>query len=91
MLVMVAPDKSTPPPTASRAPGGGSGAPDPLAMGFYRIHVRIDPKELTKLRPDEHITPGMPASVMLVSGKRTLMGFLISPITDTMEHAFHEQ
>jgi hypothetical protein len=32
----------------------------------------------------------MPASVTLVSGKRTLLGFLISPITDTMEHAFHE-
>lgn len=58
---------------------------------FYRADVRIEPKELTKLRKDERISPGMPASVMLVSGKRTLLGFLISPITDTMEHAFHEQ
>jgi hypothetical protein len=33
----------------------------------------------------------MPASVMMVSGKRTLLGFLISPITDTLDHAFHEQ
>ena len=30
-------------------------------------------------------------SITFVSGKRTLMGFLVSPITDTMEHAFHEQ
>lgn len=86
-VTMVAPGKSSPPPSerSSGAPAG------PASMGFYRIDLRIDPKELTKLKPDEHITPGMPASVMLVSGKRTLMGFLISPITDTMEHAFHEQ
>ena len=89
-VVMVAPDKSSPPPGARTAttPNGG---PDSSAMGFYRIDVRIDPKELTKLKPDEHITPGMPATVMFVSGKRTLMGFLVSPITDTMEHALHEQ
>jgi HlyD family type I secretion membrane fusion protein len=88
-VVMVAPDKSSPPPSSK---GAGSGqALDPLAMGFYRVNVRIEPHELTKLRPGEHITPGMPASVMLVSGKRTLMGFLVSPITDTFEHAFHEQ
>jgi HlyD family type I secretion membrane fusion protein len=94
-VVMVSPAKSAPPASARAAAGGGGGsdqrAPDPTAMGFYRIDVQIDPKELTKLRPDERITPGMPASVMLVSGKRTLMGFLISPITDTIDHAFHEQ
>jgi len=75
-VVMVAPDKST---------------NEKAGLSFYRADLRIDPKELTKLKPDERITPGMPASVMLVSGKRTLLGFLISPITDTMDHAFHEQ
>jgi HlyD family type I secretion membrane fusion protein len=60
-------------------------------LSFYRIDVRIDPKELTKLRSGEHITPGMPASVMLITGNRTLLGFLVSPITDTLEHAFHEE
>jgi HlyD family type I secretion membrane fusion protein len=62
-----------------------------LGLSFYRVDVRIDPKELTKLRPDEHVAPGMPASVTLVSGSRTLLSFLISPITDTLEHAFHER
>jgi len=75
-VVMVAPDKST---------------NEKAGLSFYRADLRIDPKELTKLKPDERITPGMPASVMLVSGKRTLLGFLVSPITDTMDHAFHEQ
>jgi HlyD family type I secretion membrane fusion protein len=89
-VVMVSPDKSSPSQSTTRAPGS-SQAPDPLASGFYRINVQIDPKQLTKLRPGERVTPGMPASVMLVSGKRTLMGFLVAPITDTFEHAFHEQ
>jgi HlyD family type I secretion membrane fusion protein len=89
-VTMVSPDKSSPPPSAREGAASG-GPPNPLAAGFYKINIEIDPKELTKLRAGEHITPGMPASVMLVSGKRTLMGFLISPITDTFEHAFHER
>ena len=60
-------------------------------LSFYRVDVRIDPKQLTKLRSNERITPGMPASIMLVTGKRTLLGFLISPITDTLDHAFREE
>lgn len=60
-------------------------------QAFYRVDVRIEPKELVKLKPGERVTPGMPASVMMITGKRTLLGFLISPITDTLEHAFREE
>jgi HlyD family type I secretion membrane fusion protein len=90
-VVMVAPDKNSPPPDRT-ATASASGALERAAgMGFYRVDLRIDPQELTKLKANERITPGMPAAVMMVSGKRTLLGFLISPITDTLEHAFHEQ
>jgi HlyD family type I secretion membrane fusion protein len=88
-VTMVAPDKNSPPPDRAAAASGAAGSP--ANMGFYRVDLSIDPKALTKLKPDEHITPGMPANVTFISGKRTLMGFLVSPITDTMEHAFHEQ
>lgn len=60
-------------------------------MAFYRVDVRINPGQLTKLRPNERVAPGMPASIMLVTGKRTLLGFLVSPITDTLDHAFREE
>lgn len=60
-------------------------------MAFYKADVRVDPKDLAKLKKAGELTPGMPASVQFVTGKRTLMGFLISPITDTWEHAFREQ
>ena len=58
---------------------------------FYRADVTIDPQELTKLKKDTQITPGMPASVQLVSGKRTIMGSLISPITDTLHGALSDR
>ena len=60
-------------------------------MAFYRVDVRIDPKDLKDLEKREHITPGMTATAMIVTGNRTIMGFLISPITDTVRHAFREQ
>jgi HlyD family type I secretion membrane fusion protein len=58
---------------------------------FYRADLRVDPKELTKLKKNAQITPGMPASVQMVSGKKTVMGSLISPITDTLRGALHDQ
>jgi HlyD family type I secretion membrane fusion protein len=63
---------------------------DKTGEAFYRADLRIDPKDLKAL-DGMKLTPGMPAQAMIVTGKRTLMGFLISPITDTLGHAFHEQ
>jgi len=60
-------------------------------MSFYRADLRVDPKELTKLKKSAQITPGMPATALIVSGKKTIMGTLISPITDTLRGALHDQ
>ncbi|WP_243625941.1 HlyD family type I secretion periplasmic adaptor subunit [Phenylobacterium hankyongense] len=60
-------------------------------LAFYRVDLRIDPKELTNLKRGAQVTPGMGAQAMIVTGKRTIMGFLISPITDTLHDAFREQ
>jgi multidrug efflux pump subunit AcrA (membrane-fusion protein) len=60
-------------------------------VAFYRADLRVDPKELTKLKRNAHITPGMPASAQLITGKRTIMGSLISPITDTLRGALRDQ
>ncbi|MFL5295185.1 MAG: HlyD family type I secretion periplasmic adaptor subunit [Phenylobacterium sp.] len=58
---------------------------------FYRADLRVDPKELTKLRRNVQITPGMPAAVMIVNGHRSVMGTLVSPIADTLRDALHDQ
>ena len=60
-------------------------------LAFYRVDLRIDPKDLSRLKRGVTLTPGMPAQALIVTGKRTVMGFLISPITDTLHDAFREE
>lgn len=58
---------------------------------FFRVDLRIDPKDMKSLEKNVKVVPGMTASAMIVTGNRTLMGFLVSPISDTIHHAFREQ
>lgn len=58
---------------------------------FYRVDLRIPPGELKKLKKGVQMTPGMPAQALIVTGERSVMGFLISPITATLEDAFREE
>jgi len=60
-------------------------------VAYYRVDLRIDPKELANLKQGLKVTPGMPAQAMIVTGSRTVMGFLISPIADTLRDAFREE
>ncbi len=60
-------------------------------IASYRVDLRIDPAELKKLKKGVQMTPGMPAQALIVTGERSVMGFLISPITDTLEDAFREE
>lgn len=60
-------------------------------VSFYRVDLRIDPKDLAEQTKGVQLTPGMPAMAQIVTGERTVMGFLISPITDTLQDAFREQ
>jgi HlyD family type I secretion membrane fusion protein len=57
----------------------------------YRVDLRIEPKELSNLKRGVKVTPGMPAQAMIVTGNRTVMGFLISPISETLRDAFREE
>lgn len=58
---------------------------------FYRVDLRIPPSELKKLKKGVQMTPGMPAQALIKTGERSVMGFLISPIVDTLEDAFREE
>lgn len=63
---------------------------DKTGAAFYRVGLRIDPKDLRELERKSKITPGMAAAAMIVTGKRTVMGYLVQPITDTLRHALRE-
>jgi HlyD family type I secretion membrane fusion protein len=60
-------------------------------QSFYRVDLRIAPGELKKLKKGIQLTPGMPAQALIKTGDRSVMGFLISPIVDTLEDAFREE
>ena len=60
-------------------------------MSFYRVDLNIAPTELKKLKRGTELTSGMPAMALIVSGERTVMGFLISPITDSLKDAFRDE
>ncbi|HEX3699528.1 MAG TPA: HlyD family type I secretion periplasmic adaptor subunit [Phenylobacterium sp.] len=57
---------------------------------FYRVDLRIDPKDMKDLEKNVKVVPGMSAAAMIVTGNRTLMGFLVSPVSDIAHHAFRE-
>lgn len=58
---------------------------------FYRVNLVMDPKDVAEQTKGVQLTPGMPAMAQIITGERTVMGFLISPITDTLQDAFREQ
>jgi HlyD family secretion protein/epimerase transport system membrane fusion protein len=56
----------------------------------YRAEVRIDVEALAQLDGLE-LYPGMPAEVLIMTGKRTVWDFLARPVEDSFARAFREQ
>jgi HlyD family type I secretion membrane fusion protein len=57
---------------------------------FYVAELKIDPSEFKRLPKGVRLSPGMPANVMIVTGKRTIMAYLLGPIGDIVNHAMRE-
>jgi HlyD family type I secretion membrane fusion protein len=59
--------------------------------GYFRVDVRVDPKDLASAgEKDVKLTPGMPATVMLLTGKRSIMSYLVGPFVAPISKAFRE-
>jgi HlyD family type I secretion membrane fusion protein len=61
------------------------------SAAFFRADLHIDPKDLRDMQKNVRVVPGMTAQAMIVTGESTVMGSLMSPITDTMHHALRDQ
>lgn len=57
---------------------------------YYTARVEIPQSELKDVG-DLKLTPGMPAEVLIVTGSRTMLSYLVRPIRESFGHAFHEQ
>ncbi|MET3527150.1 HlyD family type I secretion periplasmic adaptor subunit [Phenylobacterium koreense] len=58
--------------------------------GYFRADLRIPPQELTKLPKGDKLSPGMPAEAMIVTGNRSILSYIVSPLTDTIRDALRE-
>jgi HlyD family secretion protein len=58
---------------------------------YYLVQIKIDPAQLTKSGSNVHMTPGMQASVSIITGSRTIMDYLLAPMTDALRTAMREK
>ena len=56
---------------------------------YYKAQVELTPESLQKLSNFE-LVPGMPVEVMIKTGERTVVEYLMQPITDIFARSFRE-
>ena len=65
---------------------------DPVTHAtFYMVRVKVAPKELARAGKDVHLSPGMPTNVSIITSSRTIMGYLLAPITEPLRGALRER
>jgi HlyD family type I secretion membrane fusion protein len=55
---------------------------------YYLAKVEISTNALEKLKEVVELYPGMPAEVFIVTGSRTFVGYIMSPILDFFRRVF---
>jgi HlyD family secretion protein len=57
---------------------------------FYRVEITVPVSEKEKLGTNQ-LVPGMPVEAVMPTGSRTVLSYLLKPLTDQMEHALREE
>lgn len=58
---------------------------------YYRVDVRVTPKGFQQLAENNFfLLPGMPAEVLIKTGERTVLSYLLNPFTNMLSRAFKE-
>jgi HlyD family secretion protein len=71
--------------------GQGAQGMQGAALGAYFTVRVVLPDEERRRLGNLQLVPGMPAEVFMQTGSRTMMSYLLKPITDQMQRAFVEQ
>lgn len=58
-------------------------------QSHYVADVELDPHERERLK-DVKLYPGMPTEVLIITGKRTMLEYLLDPIRESFSRAFRE-
>ncbi len=65
-------------------------AGQPVGQPYFLAKIEINKNALDDL-PGVELIPGMPAEVMIKTGKTTVALYALSPILDSFDHAFREK
>ena len=57
---------------------------------YYDARIIIPEEQLGLLEDTAELVPGMPAEVMIETGERSALGYILSPLTDSLDRAFRE-
>lgn len=57
---------------------------------YYEAKITVDQEQLADYS-EINMYPGMPADVLVVTGSRTLLSYMLDPLTDSFHRAFREQ
>lgn len=63
---------------------------DRTGDAYFPVTLSVDPSELAKLGAGVELSPGMPVQVMIKTGDRSILSFLLDPIEETVTHALRE-
>lgn len=58
---------------------------------YFKARIEIPDSELKKLKSDIKLTPGMPVTAFIVTGSRTMLQYLLTPIKESAYKAFREE
>lgn len=60
-------------------------------ISYFGVIIEVDPQEIARLGPDKHLIPGMPAETFIETNARTVLSYLMKPLSDALAHAFRER
>ena len=60
-------------------------------QSYYTIRVSMPPKEVARLGEDVKIIPGMPVEAFVQTGDRTMLSYLMKPLSDQLMRSFREK
>lgn len=58
-------------------------------QSFFLARLAVDAEQLQRL-DGVHLAPGMPAEAFIETGSRTMLDYLVQPLTDSFRRAFRE-
>jgi HlyD family type I secretion membrane fusion protein len=58
---------------------------------YFTAELRIDPASLKNLPQGANLTAGMQATAMITTGRRSILSYIVGPVTDTLDDSLREE